>query len=206
MSWRTRIRRGLNQRIVIVAVAALLPMAACRSSHASSAITPSHTAIRVAECAGPAFSLPDSLAARLPSRTGRMLPDDQWADLASSVPGGFAGVWYDGQHVPILMLTHSELAEAAKVALKGRLGFPVEQATVRSARWDFLQLVNWFNYLMPRLASGPLSGDKDEALNRIRFSVTSTEVRDHIVRTLRALNLPCDLVVVDLNGMTVRLQ
>jgi len=133
-----------------------------------------------------------------------MIPDDHWADLATTVPGGFAGVFYDSAHTPILLLTDPTQAVAAKEALTGKLGFPVRQATVRRARWDFAQLVDWFTYLHPRLGV-PVTGDKDEALNRVRFSVTSVELRDRVVRALAQLPLPCDLVVVDLNGLTVRL-
>ena len=68
----------------------------------------------------------------------------------------------------------------------------------------FAQLVDWFNYLFPRLPVA-VTGDKDEVLNRVRFSVTSREARDQILRALAPLGLPCDLVVVDLNGMTVKL-
>ena len=150
------------------------------------------------------MSLPDSLARQLPRRTGRMIPDDRWADLATTVPGGFAGVFYDSAHKPILMLANPTQAAAAKQALDGKISFPLEQATVRRARWDFAQLVDWFNYLFPRLGV-PVTADKDEALNRIRFSVTSVELRDRVIRALAQLPLPCDLVVVDLNGLTVRL-
>lgn len=133
-----------------------------------------------------------------------MLPDDHWADLARTTPGGFAGVFYDSAHTPILMLTRPAEASAAIDALAGKTGFPTHTATVRQARWDFAQLVDWFNYLLPRLEI-PVTADKDEALNRIRFSITSVELRDRIIRTLTQMQLPCDLVVVDLNGITVQL-
>jgi hypothetical protein len=79
-----------------------------------------------------------------------------------------------------------------------------QQAEVRQARWDFAQLVDWFNYVFPRLDGTPVTADKDEALNRIAFSVTSIELRDRVVAALAKLPLPCDLIVVDLNGLTVR--
>jgi hypothetical protein len=34
--------------------------------------------------------------------------------------------------------------------------------------------------------------------------VTSIELRDRVVAALAKLPLPCDLIVVDLNGLTVR--
>lgn len=189
----------------LIALAAVsLTMIACRATNQLPVSPRPSGAVRLANCTGPATSLPDSLARRLPPRSGRMQPDDRWADLALSVPGGFAGVFRDSMHTQILMLTRPELADAAKSALVGKLGISLEHATVRQARWDFAQLVDWFNYLHPRLGV-PVTGDKDESLNRIRFSVTSLEARDRVVRAIAGLDVPCDLVVVDLNGMTVRL-
>jgi hypothetical protein len=126
-----------------------------------------------------------------------MIPDNHWADLATTVPGGFAGVFYDSAHTPILMLTDPAQASAARQALAGKLGFPVEHATVRQARWDFAQLVDWFNYLLPRLGVPFSFADKDEGINRIRLGAASVEARERLVSALAQLPLPCDLVVVD---------
>jgi hypothetical protein len=130
-----------------------------------------------------------------------MSPDDHWADLAAVVPGGFAGVLYDSDRRPVLMLTRPELEADAKRALAGKLsGFPVAGAVVRQARWDFLQLVNWYNYLASPVFSEPgiHSGDKDEALNRVHFGVRDAEVRERVARKLLALDIPCDLVVLEI--------
>ena len=62
---------------------------------------------------------------------------------------------------------------------------------------DFAQLVDWFNYLLPRLTIGAAMADKDESINRIRFTVTSSAVRDSLVRAVSALSVPCDLVVIE---------
>ena len=188
----------------VVAAIVMIAVVGCRAPHASVVPTPPTPPIRLAQCDGPASSLPDSLARELPRRTGRMIPDERWAELARTTPGGFAGVFYDSAHTPILMLTRPAEAPAAIEALAGKTGFPTHTATVRQARWDFAQLVDWSNYLLPRLGV-PVTADKDEALNRIRFSVTSVELRDRVIRALAQQPLPCDLVVVDLNGLTVRL-
>jgi hypothetical protein len=153
--------------------------------------------IHLAQCKGPATSLPDSLARLLPPRTGHMIPDDGWADLALTVPGGFAGVVYDpATQRPILMLTDTTRASAAKVALAGTT-LPLQQATVRQVRWNFAQLVDWFNYIIPRVGEPISVADKDEAINRIHLYASSAEARDRLVAALEKLPLPCDLVVVD---------
>lgn len=180
-------------------------LAGCNRAGAAHTAPPTSAPIRVAECTGPATSLPDSLARRLPPRTGRMVPDDKWADLANTIPGGFAGVFRDSAHTQILMLTRPAEADAAQRALVGRLDYAWAQTTVRQARWDFAQLVDWFNYIFPRLTVGPVAADKDEVLNRIHFTVTSVERRDYLVRELAMMSLPCDLVVIDVKAMTVRL-
>ena len=184
---------------------AMIALIGCRTSRRAGAPASRPAPIRLAQCEGPASSLPDSLARSLPRRTGRMIPDDHWADLAATVPGGFAGVIDDSARTPILMLTDPAQATAAKQALAGKISFPLEQARVRQVRWDFSQLVDWFNYLFPRLGVGNVTADKDEALNRIRFSVTSVEARDSVIAALARLALPCDLVIVDMNGFIVRL-
>src|SRR3954447_25875135 len=106
-------------------------------------------AVTVSACVGPATSLPDSLAATLPVRDGRSMPDDQWADLAAVVPGGFAGIFYD-RGKPVLALARPDEAAAAKAALAPKLSFPIGTAEVRGVRWDFAQLVNWSNYILGR--------------------------------------------------------
>ena len=184
------------------AVVGAFAVVGCNASHRSVAPAPSAPLIRLAQCDGPATSLPDSLARQLPRRTGRMIPDDRWADLATMLPGGFAGAFYDSAHTPILMLAEPAESSAAKQALAGKVGFLPQYATVRQARWNFAQLVDWYNYLHPRLGV-PVGADKDEAINRIRFMVATVEDRDRLVKALAQLPLPCDLVVVDLNGITV---
>jgi hypothetical protein len=71
------------------------------------------------------------------------------------------------------MLTQPGRAAEAKLALAERLHIPLKDATVRQARWDFAQLVDWFNYLRPRLSVSSFSADNDETINRIRLSVAS---------------------------------
>ena len=195
-------RHGAHHMKLLASVLGVVALIGCNASRGSVAPTPSAGPIRLADCEGPATSLPDSLARKLPPRTGAMIPDDRWADLAATVPGGFGGVFYDSAHTPILMLTDPAQASAAKQALFGKLTFPLQRATVRQARWNFAQLVGWFDYVFPRLGVGPVAADKDEALNRIRFSVASVELRDRVIKALGRMPLPCDLIVVDMNGLT----
>ncbi|MFL5577630.1 MAG: hypothetical protein ACJ79S_16870 [Gemmatimonadaceae bacterium] len=193
-------------------LALLLAAGGCSSSSTSPGDRDPNAAqladvVRVRECAGPATNLPADLAAALPPRTGMMRPDDQWADLAAEVPGGFAGVVYD-QGRPVLLLTRPAEAAAAKQALAPHLtGFDVANAEVRQARWDFAQLVDWYNYLTGRGVWGPGSGvttgDKDESANRIVYGVADEAARDRLAASLAALDLPCDLVLLKIQAPVV---
>src|SRR5690348_5976699 len=111
-------------KCIYAALAAIVLMG-CRAPNTVALPNPPQRPIHLAQCEGPASSLPESLARRLPPRTGRMIPDDRWADLAATLPGGFAGVLYDSAHTPILMLTDVAQATAAKEALAGKISFPL---------------------------------------------------------------------------------
>src|SRR5512138_1209470 len=103
--------------------------------------------VRVRDCEGPAASLAPELAAKLAPRTGNMQPDDLWADLAATVPGGFGGIILSSTGQPVVFLTDTSKATEARRALAGKISYlDVSSAVVRPARWDFAQLVDWFNY------------------------------------------------------------
>lgn len=187
----------------------VVPMivAACSGSTQPDALKVNPSLVRVVDCSGPARSLDPSLVSTLPPRTGRMIPDDAWADLAQRVPGGFAGILYV-ENRPVLMLTDPSQASAAKKALASQLtGFDVGGAEVRKARWDFAQLVNWYNYLTVKTpvwqTPGMVSGDKDEAINRIHFGVVDSAARDALLHTLAGIDLPCDLIAIEITGRVV---
>jgi hypothetical protein len=166
--------------------------------------------VHVRDCNGPALSLPSALRAQLAPRTDMMQPDDHWADLAEKVPGGFAGILFLlGQ--PTMWLVHPEQEEAAKLALASDPtfgSFDIRGAQVLKARWDFAQLVDWFNYLNGTdiwRNSGFTSADKDERINRIRYGVKDEASRAELVRRLEALNVPCNLIQIALENPIVAL-
>lgn len=192
----------LIQRLVV-----LIAAAACSGSTEPDLFALNPSLVRVPDCSGPATSLNPAIASTLPPRDGRMMPDDQWADLAQRVPGGFAGVLYVA-NMPVLMLTDPSQAAEAKRALAPTLvGFDVGGAAVHKARWNFAQLVDWYNFLGVRTpvwqTPGMTSGDKDEAINRIRYGVVDTVARETLLRTLAGIELPCDLIAVEITGPIV---
>ena len=162
---------------------------------------------RVASCQGPATDLPEAARASLRAGGTFGTSDDGWAALARDVPGGFAGVFYDGGR-PVLLLTNPARAAAAKAALASRIpGFPVSSAEVRPARWTFAQLVDWGSYLMQSAtlwqAGGIVSVDRDEVENRLAYGVEDAVAQDRVAAALAALDLPCDLVLIRIEGRVV---
>jgi hypothetical protein len=202
----------MSRRIFFVSVgvaAALGVVWAC--SAGSPSVTapkniPRSNYLRVADCDGPPVSLQANLRTLLGPRTGQTDPDDHWADLAEQIPGGFAGVLYsDGK--PVLMLTHPEQATEAKLALASDPtfnGFDLAHAEVRKARWDFAQLVDWYQYLGGQTSvwstPGMTAGDKNEVTNRIYFGVETEAGRQELKRQLLAANVPCDLIQIGLQS------
>ena len=190
-----------------VATVLLALVGGCQGAKGPTALGAGVGAVRVGDCEGPARSLPPALAATLPPRDGAVTIDDIWAEFARELPGGFAGVLYDTDDGgrPVLMLARPDEAAAATAALAPHLpGFPVASATVRRARWDFAQLVNWYTYLMRQPAvweaGGLAMGDKDEVANRIELGVVDEAARARLTRALEGLDLPCDLVLVEVTG------
>jgi len=137
-----------------------------------------------------------------------MEPDDRWADIAMSTPGGFAGVLYrDGR--PVLVLARPAEAAAAKTVLAPLIPrFPIQDASVEEGRWDFSQLVDWYNYLMQRTPLWSLnvtSGDKSESDNRIKFGVRDSASLNRVRALLDSLAIPCDLVLLEI-GQSIQLR
>lgn len=177
---------------------------ACSEATQPDRLTPTLSLTRIADCVGPATSLDPAIAASLPARAGLRTPDDTWADLAKKVPGGFAGILYV-EGTPVLMLTDPSQAGAAKEALAAEIPwFDILGAEVRAARWDFGQLADWYDYLGIRgpvwQTPGITSGDKNEAINRIQYGVLDSASRTRLVSSLAGIDLPCDLIAIEITG------
>ena len=152
------------------------------------------------DCEGPATSLPAELLAALEPRKDYH-PDHVWADIAERVPGGFAGIMArEGQ--PILLLTDPSQVDAAKEALVPLIsGFPIRDASVEQARWDFSQLVNWYDYLSqhtPIHTFRMTFGDKSEGDNRIVYGWADSASLYAARDMLEALPVPCRLVLLEI--------
>lgn len=156
--------------------------------------------------------MPNAPATPLPQAARRtLLPDDDpngpraaRAALARVVPGGFGGFYLDlTDQTPTILLTDpSRRAEAIAVlsrrGIDGRAVGP--DVRVRHARWNYAQLYDWFQYLLPRIANVQIdivSLSISESNNRIEYGVASEIGRRRLEQRLKQLGVPCFLVAID---------
>lgn len=134
-----------------------------------------------------------------------LTPDTQWAAIARSTPGGFAGIYFLPGRGYVIRLTRPTERTQALRALLPRLtrslgGVLLDSAdvSVEPAHWDFAQLDEWRRYLDNRIGGpGLQSLSTDPIGNEIRYGVTSTAARSALERRLRELRVPCGLVRVE---------
>lgn len=135
-----------------------------------------------------------------PPPTGRHNLNDEWADIARQVPGGWGGAFLvNGQFT--MYLVQPDRREKAIAALIS-LGFgntAVRGAEVWQGRWDFAQLYDWRRYINLTVGwrEGLVFSDLDEFQNRIVFGVRGAEAAGSVEALLDALHLPCELVVLE---------
>src|SRR5579864_6988906 len=100
--------------------------------------------------------------------------DDELVQMGRAIPG-FGGMFYDAQGYPNVYLRDPE-AKASLTALKS-LG----QGAVRVLRgdYDFAQLVEWKETLVPALLGQPgvVFIDADESRNRVVVGVDAAQVK-----------------------------
>ena len=133
-----------------------------------------------------------------PSRT----VDDDWADIARQVPGGYAGIILENG-TPVVFLVDTTQRQQAIAGLQGRLSVPggFANAKVRAARWDFAELAEWYRYLQIEPLGAQISfADIDEAKNRIAFGAPDSTSRAKMNQALAKLDLPCYLVAIEIRG------
>jgi hypothetical protein len=141
------------------------------------------------------------------SRARRGYSDEIWVTLAREVPGGVGGIFRDGRVGYLWLVDPSKRSEAIAALASSPLGpglqqtgFPLQQAVVLKARWNFAQLADWFAYVTPRALHGVRwsSADIQEARNRLEFGVVDEAARLELERRLKTLDLPCNLIAIDI--------
>lgn len=139
----------------------------------------------------PVFDVPVAARDSLPQWPNS---DQQWADIARRVPGGWGGYFHlDG--VSTMYLVEPGLRGEATEALRGE-GIP-PATDVLQGRWDFAQLYDWSRYLDIHGASsiaGFVSADIDVSSNRIMYGLESSASFADLTAVATALGIPCNLL------------
>jgi hypothetical protein len=140
-----------------------------------------------------------------PVPASRATINDQWAQAARELPGGFAGKMLEGGLVVFLVdTTQRDAALAALAARKGLEGRDPKRVTVRKVRWNYAQLNDWYRYLNLHVwrDSGVVTGGIDAAHNNITYGVTDESARRRVERLLAKLRPPppCFLAAIEITG------
>ena len=142
--------------------------------------------------------LPADLRGTLPV-FGLRRPDDAYVSISQSVPGGFAGVFFEDGHYVLTFVdpaTANQARPEIQQAFTSR-GFGIDVVAVefRAARWTFAELDEWYRYIIPKL-SGPASAspsDIDEKANTLSFGVIDETERAQLEAQLTSLGVSCNL-------------
>ncbi len=171
----------------------------------------------VTEVSAPAPEVPkftclsNSATMRLPAELratlvpfGPRMPDDAYVSISQSVPGGFAGVFFENNHYVLTFVdpakanqARSEIQQAFASRGIGASGLDVTTAEIRGARWTFAELDEWYRYIVPRLSgagSGVSFSDIAEKANTISFGVIDETARAQLEARLASLGVSCNLV------------
>lgn len=168
--WR---RVVLNQQILqfCVATTLALSLVACRA--ATEPATPGVVPAGAMDAAWVNIGkncTPSSPVTRVPENKRDSLPpythgptrsvDDDWADAARLIPGGWGGLWLEAG-VPTMYLVDTGQRNDAIAGLQAR-GFgstlQLGETVVKPGRWDFAQLADWYRYLSLHVLFSGLPG------------------------------------------------
>lgn len=186
-------------RLVIIASGIIVTLGACgdvTEPQPSAALYEWEWAPTGAICTDetPITPLPDSLVGPLPWGT-HPTTDDEQAEFARRVPGGYAGRYVENGQLVIMLVDTTKL-QAVIAELEETdwyQSMPVVRA--RQVRWDFGQLYDWYRHLA--LYLGGLSGlstmDVNEVENRLQYGVLNEEAREALVSAFQGASPSCHL-------------
>ena len=150
------------------------------------------------------FRLPADLRATLPLfKLG--MPDDAYESISQSVPGGFAGVFFEDDHY-VMTFVDPPKADQARAAIQqafvnfgvGGTRIDARTAEIRGVRWTFAELAEWDRYILISIHNNPVAGisssDIDEHANTLSFGVIDETSRAHLEARLASLGVSCNLV------------
>jgi hypothetical protein len=136
-------------------------------------------------------------------------PDATWAAIALHVPGGWAGAYRsDGRLVLMFVDANQISAGLDSLAVYGSYGgitIPANRDSLLlvPVRWNWIQLYQWYGYILRHPLTGLTFTDIQETNNRIELSASDASSRTRLLHQLADLHVPCWLVAV---GIAVPIQ
>jgi len=134
---------------------------------------------------------------------------DEFAAMAKRVPGGFGGLFFDGDGVLNVVLRDLHQADAARAALDAepfiqarRVGlraheFDPGQARIHSGLRDYAELYDWYRALMDEVPTTPRMGSINVERNRLFIGVADEEERALVRNAAVRVGLPPDAIRVE---------
>ena len=113
-------------------------------------------------------------------------------------------MFFDDDALTAMLVDPSKQAEATQALLE--FGINISEASVRQVRWDFAQLFDWNFYIKSQLGDEEIvvtSSGIDEVRNRLLYGVPDEEAQRTTITFLGSLDLPCDLVLVEVRDFGV---
>ena len=179
--------------------------------------------------ANPPNCAPDAPGVSLPAAQHDSLPpfvpqpnrlEDGWRLVAPHVPGGWAGLHYapaaDGTYLDLYFVDTTRIAESLdslaiyypmyvpghSYLLGHDYSFERDFVRIRTVRWSWEQLHDWYRYL---LLAGPSAGVVRAAIsfdanNRLGFGVATAADRAVLLQRFSQLGVPCWLAQVYIGG------
>ncbi len=169
------------------------------------------------DSAAPAVSLSAARRSSLPPvpQTGSLTIDDAWYNLSAFVPGGWAGMYLtpvNGRSTPVLMFVDTTHIADALDSLDAHYpwshpSFARDSVVVRPVRWNWVQLHDWYRYilLVAGLPVGVSYTDIHESNNRLQFGAPTAADRAVLLQRFSQLGVPCWLVASNIQGYAVPL-
>ena len=152
-------------------------------------------------CVSNAATIPLPADLRVPWSAAFRNMNDELAAISQSVPGGFAGIFYEDNSHLVLTFVNTAVANESRATIQqafnaSNFSVDVSKAEFRSARWSFAELNEWYRYITTKLdwPSGVSFTDIDEKANTINIGVIDETARGLLESQLAALNVSCNLV------------
>ena len=135
--------------------------------------------------------------------------DDEWADVARQVPGGWGGFTTKNGHPAMYLVDTTKFSEAVAALRETDLFGHQDYSgySVRRGLWDFAQLYDWKRYIVLHgvWPDGIMSATINEGANRLVYGV-HPEKAHGVEEFFTSLHLPCDLVVLERDFPIVDVQ